>query len=168
MQSRYLEILRDCSYKYFPNKNIDNLIFKNYLRNTKEGNSKEEAKNENDEAEEIIHKIKNKSIFYEAKLNFVPSKNESFENAIKRLRSLYEEKTNKLEKIMDEYKNLLENHYRKKIQNAKNFQLNSMDNPNSNLSIMNITTEHNEKLKQLREIYQEKLKNFEQVNFIIK
>ena len=57
---------------------------------------------------------------------------------------------------------------KKKIQNAKNFQLNSMDNPNSNLSIMNITTEHNEKLKQLREIYQEKLKNFEQVNFIIK
>ena len=97
------------------------------------------------------------------KLNFVPSKNESFENGIKRLRMQYEEKTEFLEKIMDEYKNILENHYRKKIQNAKNFQLNSMDFPNSNLSIMNITTEHNEKLKNLRELYQEKLKSFEQV-----
>jgi hypothetical protein len=64
---------------------------------------------------------------------------------------------------MDEIKIILENYYRKKIQNAKNFQLNSMDYPNSNLSIMNITTEHNEKLKQLRELYQEKLKNLEQV-----
>ena len=68
---------------------------------------------------------------------------------------------------MDDYKNLLENYYRMKIQNAKNFQLSSMDNPNSNLSILNITTEHNEKLKQLREIYQEKLKSFEQVNYVI-
>lgn len=67
---------------------------------------------------------------------------------------------------MDEYKNILENYYRRKIQNAKNFQLNSMDYPNSNLSIMNITTEHNEKLKQLRELYQEKLKSLEQVRLL--
>ena len=88
MQQKYVETLRECSYKYFPNKNIDNLIFNNYLCI-----QKEEVKNENEEADEIIQNLKKKSIFSEAKLNYVTSKNESFENAIKRLRILYEEKT---------------------------------------------------------------------------
>ena len=158
LQNKFSEILRETSFKYFPNKNIDNLIFKNIV-----ASPKEEVKNENQDAEDIISSIKNRSVFSEAKLNFVTIKNENFESGIKRLRRLYEEKTEVLEKQMDDHKNILENYYRKKIQNAKNFQLNSMDYPNSNLSIMNITTEHNEKLKLLRELYQEKLKNFEQV-----
>ena len=158
-QNKYCEVIRETSYKYFPNKNLDNLVFKNYLASKE----KEELKNENDDAEEIIGKIKNRTVFAEAKLNFSPAKGENFENGIKRLRMVYEEKTDKLEKTMDEFKNILENYYRKKIQNAKIFQLNSMDYPNSNQSIMNITTEHNEKLKLLRELYQEKLKSFEQV-----
>jgi len=115
------------------------------------------------EAEEILRRITNKSIFSDTKLSFTPLKNENFENGIKRLRLVFDEKTETLEKVMDEYKNILENFYRKKVQHAKNFQLNSMDYPNSNLSMMNITTEHNEKLKQLRELYQERLKIFEQV-----
>jgi hypothetical protein len=122
---------------------------------------KEEVKDESPDADLIIQKIKNRNIFSDYRLNYNPVKNENFETAIKRLRSLYEEKSEKLEKNMDEFKNILESFYRKKIQNAKNFQLNSMDYPNSNQSIMNITTEHNEKLKQLRELYQEKLKAFE-------
>ena len=115
------------------------------------------------EAEEILRRITNKSIFSDTKLSFTPLKNENFENGIKRLRLVFDEKTETLEKVMDEYKNILENFYRKKVEHAKYFQLNSMDYPNSNLSMMNITTEHNEKLKQLRELYQERLKIFEQV-----
>jgi len=159
IQKKYTDILKETSFKYFPNNNIDNLIFK-------EIGFKEEVRNENEEAEEIIQRITNKTIFSESKLTFLPQKNENFENGIKRLRSAYEERTENLEKNMDVYKNILENFYRRKIQNAKNFQLNSMDYPNSNLSIMNITTEHNEKLKQLRELYQEKLKSFEQVTLL--
>lgn len=156
LQKKFNELLKETSFKYFPNNNIENLVFK-------DRNNKEEIRNEIEEAEEIIQKITNKTVFSDTKLTFLPQKNENFENGIKRLRSSYEERTETLEKNMDDYKNILENYYRRKIQNAKNFQLNSMDYPNSNLSIMNITTEHNEKLKQLRELYQEKLKSFEQV-----
>jgi len=128
---------------------------------------KEEIVKESDVAEDIIKKIGNKTIFSDIKLNFIPSKSETFENGIKRLRVVYEENTDYLEKQMDENKNVLENFYRKRIQSAKNFQLNSMDFPNTNLSIMSITTEHNEKLKLLREIYQDKMKSLEQNFFDI-
>lgn len=151
------------SYKYFPKKSIDSIVFNRQALSP----PREETRNENIEAEEVVSKIKNRHIFSDSKLTFYPVKNENFEASIKRLRSTYEEMSEKLEKQMDYYKDILESHYRKKIQNAKNFQLNSMDYPNSNLSIMNITTEHNEKLKQLREQYQEKLKSFEQVKIII-
>jgi len=162
LQNKYSDILRETAIRFFPVKSVDHIIYKNSNSMV----SKEEIK-EIDPAEDLIKRISNKTIFSDIKLLFVPSKTESFENGIKRLRQIYEEKTEDLEKQMDENKNVLESHYRKRIQNAKNFQLNSIDFPNSNLSIMNITTEHNEKLKLLREVYQEKMKSLEQNFFDI-
>jgi hypothetical protein len=165
IQKKYTDLLREAASKYFPIKSIDNMIFKN--QNHNHNHLKEEIR-EPDSAEELIKKITSKTIFSDIKLNFVPSRSESFENGIKRLRLIYEERTENLEKQMDENKSKLENFYRKKIQNAKNYQLNFIDFPNSNQSIMNITSEHNEKLKLLREIYQDKMKSLEQVRKSIK
>ena len=65
---------------------------------------------------------------------------------------------------MNYFKINLENYYRKKIQKTRNARMDNMEMINESLPIMNITTEHNDKLKMLREAYDEKLKQFEQVN----
>jgi hypothetical protein len=61
------------------------------------------------------------------------------------------------------FKSFIETFYRKQIQKSKNSHYDHLENFDENSPIIMITSEHNEKLKILREVYQEKLKELEQV-----
>lgn len=117
----------------------------------------------NDDRDDIIRKIKSATIFNEIRFIFNQDAYENFENNLKILKQLYENRVDYLEKNMDYFKSYLENYYRKKIQKTRNNHLDNVDLMNENLPIMNITSEHNEKLKMLRELYDAKLKELEQV-----
>ena len=114
--------------------------------------------------DDIIKKITQKSIFKDINLFFQINQYEAFENNIKNLKQTYEDKIDTLEKNMDYYKTYIENYYRKKIQNTRTARLDNIDFLNMEESpIMSITSEHNEKLKTLRELYDTKLKELEHV-----
>jgi hypothetical protein len=119
------------------------------------------------EKDDVIRKIQNMTIFSDIRFFFVSSALESFENNLKTLKQLYESKLDTLEKNMDYYKSYLENFYRKKIQLTKNNHLDNIESVNE-MPIMTITFEHNQKLKTLRELYDQKLRDLETVNFIFK
>jgi len=124
-------------------------------------------KNENSETnildDEILIKINEQSIFNDINLIFKIYSFETKENNLRILKRNYEEKLDNLEKRMEHYKNYLENFYRKQIQKSKNSQFDNLENFNENLPMITITSEHNEKLKMLRELHQEKLKELEKV-----
>ena len=62
---------------------------------------------------------------------------------------------------MDYYKSYIENFYRKKIQETRNTNMDSVELIEGNLPIMQITSEHNDTLKKLRELYDVKIKDLE-------
>ena len=70
-------------------------------------------------------------------------------------------KVDTLEKTMDYYKSYIENFYRKKIQETRNTNMDSVELIEGNLPIMQITSEHNDTLKKLRELYDVKIKDLE-------
>jgi hypothetical protein len=114
------------------------------------------------EEDDIIKKIKLGIIFKEIRFIYNTNAYDKFENNLKVLKQTYEDKVDTLEKNMDYFKTYLENFYRKQIQQTRNY-MDNMEFLNENLPIMNITAEHNEKLKMLRELYDNKLKELEQV-----
>ena len=61
----------------------------------------------------------------------------------------------------DYYKSYIENFYRKKIQETRNTNMDSVELIEGNLPIMQITSEHNDTLKKLRELYDVKIKDLE-------
>ena len=111
--------------------------------------------------DEIIDKIILGKIFDSIALNYLPKSNEGFEDNVKTLKKTYETKVDTLEKTMDYYKSYIENYYRKKIQQTRNTNMDSVELIEGNLPIMQITSEHNEMLKKLRELYQRKMKDLE-------
>lgn len=111
--------------------------------------------------DEIIDKIILGKIFDSIALNYLPKSNEGFEDNVKTLKKTYETKVDTLEKTMDYYKSYIENYYRKKIQQTRNTNMDSVELIEGNLPIMQITSEHNEMLKKLRELYQKKMKDLE-------
>jgi hypothetical protein len=135
-----------------------------YLNNNNSVNNNYNNKSSIDDGEILISKINTNTIFNDIKFMFNVDPYEIFENNIKNLKQIYEEKIDLLERSMDFYKNSLENFYRKKIQKTKSSFMDNMDLMNDNLPIMNITSEHNDKLIILRELYDHKLKEFEHVN----
>ena len=68
---------------------------------------------------------------------------------------------------MEHYKGALENYYRKKIQKTKSSYMDNIELMSDNLPIMNITSEHNDKLRILRELYDQKMKELEHVRFFV-
>ncbi len=118
-----------------------------------------------DDTDEVIKKIKNGAIFRDIRFIFNSNIYENFENNIKLLKQNYEDRIDTLERNMEYYKSYLENHYRKKIQKTKSNFMDNIELISDNLPIMNITSEHNDKLRILRELYDEKLKELEHVKF---
>ena len=111
--------------------------------------------------DETIEKIKNGKIFDDINLDYNPNSSDNFENNVKNLKSLYESKVDSLEKTMDFYKGYIEKFYRKKIQQTSNTNMDNVDLFDGNLPIMQITTEHNDSLTKLRELYDNKIKDLE-------
>ena len=153
-------------------KNINPNMNKNSHQNSNQ-NSNENNKNlnnyltqeiENFDNDDIIEKIKEGTIFNTITLNFQSTSN-TFEENVKNLRATYESKIDILEKTMDYYKSYIENYYRKKIQKARNTNMDSVELIEGNLPIMTITNEHNNSLKKLRELYDSKIKELETIFF---
>jgi len=120
---------------------------------------------QSDENDEVIKKIKTGAIFRDVRFIFNTNIYDNFENNIKLLKQNYEDKIDTLERNMEYYKSYLENHYRKKIQKTKSNFMDNIELLSDNLPIMSITSEHNDKLRILRELYDDKLKELEHVNF---
>ena len=119
----------------------------------------------NEDSDDAILKIKKKTLFNDfpmINIKHFNGKGNSFEANVKLLKTSYEEKNELLEKNLEYYKALLENYFKKKIHKARNSQL---ENFEDHFPIINITTEHNDLLKLLREIYESKLKELEKVRF---
>ena len=115
--------------------------------------------------DDIIDKIRNGKIFDSIVINYVPKSFENFEDNVKTLKQTYVSKVDTLEKTMDYYKSYIENFYRKKIQQTRNTNMDSVELIEDNLPIMQITGEHNEMLKKLRELYDAKVKDLETTFF---
>jgi hypothetical protein len=113
--------------------------------------------------EDIIDRINNKSIFDDINFVFKLYSHENKENNLRILKRTYEEKVETLEKKLNNFKSFIETFYRKQIQKSKKSHYDHLENVDENSPIIMITSEHNEKLKILREVYQEKLKDLEQV-----
>ena len=111
--------------------------------------------------DETIEKIKNGKIFDNINLDYNPDNSDNFENNVKNLKNLYEIRIDNLEKTMDYYKGYIEKFYRKKIQQTSNTNMDNVDLFDGNLPIMQITTEHNDSLTKLRELYDNKIKDLE-------
>ena len=111
--------------------------------------------------DDIISKIQNGTIFDSIILNYLVKSHDNFEDNVKNLKSTYETKVDTLEKTMDYYKSYIENFYRKKIQETRNTNMDSVELIEGNLPIMQITSEHNDTLKKLRELYDVKIKDLE-------
>ena len=153
-------------------KNINPNMNKNSYQNSNQ-NSNENNQNlnnyltqeiENFDNDDIIEKIKEGTIFNSITLNFQSTSN-IFEENVKNLRATYESKIDILEKTMDYYKSYIENYYRKKIQQTRNTNMDSVELIEGNLPIMTITNEHNNSLKKLRELYDSKIKELETIFF---
>ena len=153
-------------------KNINPNMNKNSYQNSNQ-NSNENNQNlnnyltqeiENFDNDDIIEKIKEGTIFNSITLNFQSTSN-IFEENVKNLRATYESKIDILEKTMDYYKSYIENYYRKKIQQTRNTNMDSVELIEGNLPIMTITNEHNNSLKKLRELYDAKIKELETIFF---
>lgn len=151
--------------------NFNSINNKNNISSITSNNNFSYNKSQNDffssdENDEILRKITAGLIFKDIHFIFNPNIYENFENNIKILKQNYEHKIDSLERNMEFYKSYLENHYRRKIQKTKSNFIDNIELISDNLPIINITSEHNEKLRILRDLYEEKLKELEHVIFL--
>ena len=148
------------------NDNVQSRTLKNSFVNNYNQPSSNIINNDNlldDNNDDIINKVINKIIFKDIRFIFNPNVEENFENNIKFLKQNYEDRIDSLDRNMEYYKSYLENYYRKKIQKTKSNFMDNIEMLSDNLPIMNITSEHNDKLRILRELYDEKIKELEHV-----
>ena len=146
---------------------VNNSLNQN-LNSDRTGLSRDKFNNSSNESysrieEDIIEKINDKSIFDDINFVFKLYSHENKENNLRILKRTYEEKVETLEKKLNNFKSFIETFYRKQIQKSKISNYDHLDNIDQNSPIIMITSEHNEKLKILREVYKEKLKGLEQV-----
>lgn len=137
-----------------PKEKKNNIHLINYTSN----NSNENTQTTDDD---IIAKIKQGTIYDSIVLNYIIKSSTNFEDNVNNLKAVYETKVDTLEKTMDYYKSYIENFYRKKIQQTRNTNMESVVLIEGNLPIMQITSEHNDTLKRLRELYDMKIKELE-------
>ena len=120
----------------------------------------------NDE-DEIINKINNGEIFSNINLEYDVSEDENVNN-IENVKKLYSERIDELEKAMEQWKNYIETYYRNKIKKInEGGGLEIVGLIDGELPIKKYTTQHQNMLSKLRELYENKVKNIEKSFFDI-
>ena len=143
-----------------PKEKKNNIHLINYTSNNQSSNENTQMTDD-----DIITKIKQGTIYDSIVLNYIIKSSTNFEDNVNNLKAVYETKVDTLEKTMDYYKSYIENFYRKKIQQTRNTNMESVVLIEGNLPIMQITSEHNDTLKRLRELYDIKIKELETTFF---
>ena len=167
----------------------NNTILQSYLKNKMENeklkNIKKEANNSLDsrklinnesdaitveeilEDDDIINQINNGQIFNKIQLNYEVSNDDNVNN-IGNIKNIYSQKIEELEKSMENLKSYIETFYRKKIQKInENGGIDSVGLIEGELPVMRFTTQHQNTLKKLRELYENKVKEIESSFFNI-
>ena len=89
-------------------------------------------------------------------------------NNIGNIKNIYSQKIEELEKSMENLKSYIETFYRKKIQKInENGGIDSVGLIEGELPVMRFTTQHQNTLKKLRELYENKVKEIESSFFNI-
>ena len=109
------------------------------------------------EEDEIINKINNGEIFNNINLIYDISEEDNVNN-IGNIKKLYSEKIEELEKAMEHWKSYIETFYRNKIKKInEGGGLEIMGLIDGELPVKKYTTQHQNILKKLRELYQDKI-----------
>ena len=117
------------------------------------------------EEDEIINKINNGEIFNNINLIYDISEEDNVNN-IGNMKKLYSEKIEELEKAMEHWKSYIETFYRNKIKKInEGGGLEIMGLIDGELPVKKYTTQHQNILKKLRELYQDKVKDLEKAFF---
>ena len=117
------------------------------------------------EEDEIINKINNGEIFNNINLIYDISEEDNVNN-IGNIKKLYSEKIEELEKAMEHWKSYIETFYRNKIKKInEGGGLEIMGLIDGELPVKKYTTQHQNILKKLRELYQDKVKDLETAFF---
>ena len=117
------------------------------------------------EEDEIINKINNGEIFNNINLIYDITEEDNVNN-IGNIKKLYSEKIEELEKAMEYWKSYIETFYRNKIKKInEGGGLEIMGLIDGELPVKKYTTQHQNILKKLRELYQDKVKDLEKAFF---
>ena len=119
------------------------------------------------EDDDIIIQINNGQIFNKIQLNYEASNDDNVNN-IGNIKNIYSQKIDELEKSMENLKRYIEIYYRKKIQKMnENVDFDSAGLIEGELPVTRFTTQHQNTLKKLRELYENKVKEIESSFFNI-
>ena len=118
------------------------------------------------EDDEFINKINNGEIFNDIKLDYKISEDDSINN-INNIKNIYSQKIEELEKSMEHWKSYIESYFRKKIQKINENGGVELVGLEGELPVMRFTSQHQNTLKKLRELYENKVKEIESSFFNI-
>lgn len=176
LQNKYKNLLRNNCKQYFSQnvKEMDNKFFSRYFNNNDEllnSNSSNHLNNSNNpekdsnsifikEGEMIIEEIKNKTAFDSFTFGFTRSETSGtkFEAVIKNVKHAYEEKVQEISRFLEKIKKTLEKYYRTKINFDAETDEEIKQQNNNPLQI-----EYKNILMDLRELYEKKLQDIENV-----
>ena len=158
------------------NQNMDKEKMKNIQKEINNSlDSKKIIQNDSDiitidelnEDDEIINQINKGQIFNNIKLNYEISDNDNVNN-ISNIKNIYSQKIEELEKSMEHWKSYIEIYFRKKIQKINEIAgIESLGIIDGESPIMRFNTQHQNILKKLRELYENKVKEIESSFFNI-
>ena len=113
------------------------------------------------EEDDIINKINNGEIFNNIDLEYNISEEENVNN-IENIKKIYSEKIEELEKAMEHWKSYIETFYRNKIKKInEGGGLEIMGLIDGELPVKKYTTQHQNILNKLRDLYENKVKDIE-------
>ena len=119
------------------------------------------------EEDEVINKINSGDIFSGINLQYETSDNEDI-NKIENFKKLYSDKIDELEKAMEHWKSYIETFYRNKIKKInEGGGVEMVGLIDGELPVMKYTTQHQNTLKKLRDLYESKVKELEKSFFNI-
>ena len=119
------------------------------------------------EEDEVISKINSGDIFSGINLEYETSDNEDI-NKIENFKKLYSDKIDELEKAMEHWKSYIETFYRNKIKKInEGGGVEMVGLIDGELPVMKYTTQHQNTLKKLRDLYENKVKELEKSFFNI-
>ena len=145
-------------------KDVNNSIDSRKIVNNESEVITVEEMNEDDD---IINQINNGQIFNKIKLDYEVTDKDNVNN-ISNIKNIYSQTIEELEKSMENLKSYIETFYRKKIQKMnENGGIESVGLIDGELPIMRFTTQHQNTLKKLRELYENKVKEIESSFFNI-